>query len=194
MNEIGYHGTCSKHKDSIESNGFDPAKCNYRADHWLGQGVYFFDDYEKALWWSATAVLHNNDFGRVIFRATIEAPDEEVLDLDDNKQLDAFFAEIIQCIDEIKKIVLEICLYLMIKIFVLFSLIIISKKKNIAVITRTFQKDYAGYTTRRNKKDKELQKKIMNITGLGFNERQICVSKKECIKSTKLIYNEEEVI
>ena len=44
MNEIGYHGTCSKHKDSIESNGFDPAKCNYRADHWLGQGVYFFDD------------------------------------------------------------------------------------------------------------------------------------------------------
>lgn len=47
---------------------------------------------------------------------------------------------------------------------------------------------------RRNKKDKELQKKIMNITGLGFNERQICVSKKECIKSTKLIYNEEEVI
>ena len=79
----------------------------------------------------------------------------------------------------------------MIKIFVLFSLIIISKKKNIAVITRTFQKDYAGYTTRRNKKDKELQKKIMNITGLGFNERQICVSKKECIK---LIYNEEEEV
>ena len=58
------------------------------------------------------------------------------------------------------------------------------QKKNIAVITRTFQKDYAGYTTRRNKKDKELQKKIMNITGLGFNERQICVSKKECIKSS----------
>ena len=24
----------------------------------------------------------------------------------------------------------------------------------------------------------------MNITGLGFNERQICVSKKECIKSS----------
>ena len=49
-------------------------------------------------------------------------------------------------------------------------------------------------TMRRNKKDKELQKKIVNITGLGFNERQICVSKKECIKSTKLIYNEEEEV
>ena len=72
MNEIGYHGTCSKHKDSIESNGFDPAKCNYRADHWLGQGVYFFDDYEKALWWSATAVLHNNDFRSYISTITTQ--------------------------------------------------------------------------------------------------------------------------
>ena len=129
MNEIGYHGTCSKHKDSIESNGFDPAKCNYRADHWLGQGVYFFDDYEKALWWSATAVLHNNDFGRVIFRATIEAPDEEVLDLDDNKQLDAFFAEIIQCIDEIKKNCSGNMPVFDDKNFRALSLIIISKKE-----------------------------------------------------------------
>lgn len=194
MNEIGYHGTCSKHKDSIESNGFDSAKCNYRADHWLGQGVYFFDDYEKALWWSATAVLHNNDFGRVIFRATIEAPDEEVLDLDDNKQLDAFFAEIIQCIDEIKKNCSGNMPVFDDKNFRALFFDYYKQKKNIAVITRTFQKDYAGYTMRRNKKDKELQKKIMNITGLGFNERQICVSKKECIKSTKLIYNEEEEV
>ena len=97
---------------------------------------------------------------------------------------DAFFTEVIQCIDEIEKN----CSGNM-PFFDYYK-----QKKNIAVITRTFQKDYAGYTTRRNKKDKELQKKIMNITGLGFNERQICVSKKECIKSTKLIYNEEEVI
>ena len=107
---------------------------------------------------------------------------------------DAFFTEVIQCIDEIEKIVHGICLYLMIKIFDALFLINYKQKRIYAVITRTFQKDYAGYTTRRNKKDKELQKKIMNITGLGFNERQICVSKKECIKSTKLIYNEEEVI
>ena len=33
------------------------------------------------------------------------------------------------------------------------------QKKNIAVITRTFQKDYAGYTTRRNRKDKEHENK-----------------------------------
>ncbi len=37
-----------------------------------------------------------------------------------------------------------------------------------------------------------MQKKIMGIIGIRFQERQICVSKKECIKLTKLIYNEEE--
>ena len=37
----------------IEKNGLDPIKSKYRADHWLGQGVYFFDDYlDKALWWA----------------------------------------------------------------------------------------------------------------------------------------------
>ena len=34
----------------------------------------------------------------------------------------------------------------------------------------------------------------MNIIGIKFQERQICVSKKECIKSVKLIYNEEEEV
>lgn len=33
----------------------------------------------------------------------------------------------------------------------------------------------------------------MYVTGIKFQERQICVSKKECIKSTELVY-EEEVI
>ena len=37
-------------------------------------------------------------------------------------------------------------------------------------------------------------KKIVKTINIGFNERQICVSKKECIKLTKMIYNEEEVI
>ena len=116
------------------------------------------------------------------------------MDLDDNKQLDAFFTEVIQCIDEIEKDCSGNMPVFDDKNFCALFFDYYKQKKNIAVITRTFQKDYAGYTTRRNKKDKELQKKIMNITGLGFNERQICVSKKECIKSTKLIYNEEEEV
>ena len=66
--------------------------------------------------------------------------------------------------------------------------------KGISVIIGTFRKDIAGYTTKRNSRDKKTQKKIMNIIGIQFNERQICVSQKNCIKSTKLVYNEKEEV
>lgn len=33
MNETGYHGTCLKHLESIESEGLDPDKTNHRSDH-----------------------------------------------------------------------------------------------------------------------------------------------------------------
>ena len=41
---------------------------------------------------------------------------------------------------------------------------------------------------------KEKQKKLMNIIGIRFKERQICVSKKECITSTKMVYDEEDEV
>ena len=114
MKAIGYHGTCSKYRYNIEKDGLDPSKCKHRDDHWLGQGVYFFDYYKE--------------------------------------------------------------------------------QNEISVIIGTFQKEFAGYTTKRNYSERELQKKIMGIIGIKFKERQICVSKKECIKTTKLIYNEEEEV
>ena len=173
MNEIGYHGTCSKYRYNIEKNGLDPAKCKHRDDHWLGQGVYFFDDYEKALWWASSISSQNDNCGGIIFKSNIEAPDEEVLNLDDNKQLDAFMTETLKTLEEVKKLVLERCQYLRMLISELSFLIT---------------------TTKRNYSERELQKKIMDIIGIKFQERQICVSKKECIKSTKLIYNEEEEV
>ncbi len=194
MDEIGYHGTCTKYQYDIETNGLDPAKTKYRKNHWLGQGVYFFDDYEKALWWASSISSQNNNCGEIIFEANIKAPDEEVLNLDDNKQLDNFISVIFKLIKEIE----ETCSG-NIPIFendnfraVFFDYY--KEQYNISVVIGTFQKEFAGYTTRRNFVEKELQKKIMNIIGIKFQERQICVSKKERIISTKLIYNEEEVI
>ena len=37
----GYHGTSSRHAESIAKNGLDPDKTHERPNHWLGQGVYF---------------------------------------------------------------------------------------------------------------------------------------------------------
>lgn len=192
---IGYHGTCSIHRANIEENGLDPAKCKYRDDHWLGQGVYFFDDYDKALWWASTISSQNGDCGGVIFKSDIEASDAEVLNLDDKRQLDSFMTEIMQVIEDAKKE----CLGQM-PVFdgervtraVFFDYYKIHN--NISVIIGTFQKEFAGYTTRRSSSERDLQKKIMDMIGIRFYERQICVSKKECIKSTKMIYNEEEEV
>lgn len=194
MEEIGYHGTCTRHRYSIEDGGFDPAKCKHRSDHWLGQGVYFFDDYEKARWWASNSSSQNGNCGGVIFQSLIEADDEEVLDLDDNHQLDCFITETISTLEEIK----NECVGKM-PVFedhnlraLLFDYY--KQTKGISVIIGTFRKGVAGYTTKRNPEELKKQRKIMKITNIYFNERQICVSKKECIKSTKMIYNEEEEV
>ena len=194
MKEVGYHGTCSKYKYSIEAEGFDPAKSKYRSDHWLGQGVYFFDDYEKALWWAGTISAHNGDCGKVIFQSVIEAPEDEVLNLDDNHQLDCFLSELISDWEEIKKSCDGTMPIFENRKFRAVYFDYYKQKNGISVIISTFQKDIAGYTIKRNPLEKEKQKKLMDIIGIRFKERQICVSKKECITLTKMVYDEEDEV
>lgn len=194
MNEVGYHGTCSKYRYNIEKNGMDPKECKYRDDHWLGQGVYFFDDYRKALWWASVTSSHNDNCGGIIFRADIKASDEEVLNLDDQKQLDVFITASIKTLEEVKNSCLGKMPKFEDKKFRAVLLDYYKQRNGISVIIGTFQKDYAGYTKKRSHSELEMQKKIMDIIGIRFKERQICVSKKECIKSVKLIYNEEEEV
>lgn len=194
MKELGYHGTCSKYQYSIETEGFDPDKSKYRDDHWLGQGIYFFDDYEKSLWWAKTISSQNNNCGSIVFESLIEATDDVVLNLDDNHQLDAFMTEILHLLEDIQKECPEKMPIFEEKNFRAVCFDYYKQTKGISVIIGTFRKDIAGYTTKRNSIDKKTQKKIMNIIGIQFNERQICVSQKNCIKSTKLVYNEKEEV
>ena len=156
MNEIGYHGTCLKYRHNIEENGLDPSQCKYRRNHWLGQGVYFFDDYEKAMWWASTTSFQNGNCGGVIFQANIEAMDEEVLDLDNGQQLDIFITASMETLSEIEKY----CGGKM-PIFdddsfraVFFDYY--KEQNNISVIIGTFSKKYAGYT----KKEANLKKRF----------------------------------
>ena len=194
MNEIGYHETCSKYRYNIEKNGLDPSKCKYRDDHWLGQGVYFFDDYDKAMWWATSISSQNNNCGGVIFQSHIEALDNEVLNLDDKKQLDAFITKTMETLKEVEKSCDgKMPIFEDAKLRAVFF-DYYKKQNKISVIIGTFLKEFAGYTARRSHSEIELQKKIMYVTGIKFQERQICVSKKECIKSTKLIYNEEDEV
>lgn len=194
MKETGYHGTCSKYRCSIEKYGLDPSKSKYREDHWLGQGVYFFDDYLKAQWWASSVSMQNSNCGGLIYKSRIEAPDEEVLDLDDNSQLDYFMTETLNTLEEIRKECLGTMPVFIDENFRALFFDYFRKSKGISVIIGTFQKDAAGYTVKRNRDELKNQKRIMNIIGIKFKERQICVSKKECIKSAELVYDEDEEV
>ena len=51
VNFNAYHATDQKCLDGILKEGFI---CKPNKEHWLGNGVYFFIEYELALWWSST--------------------------------------------------------------------------------------------------------------------------------------------
>lgn len=194
MKEIGYHGTYLKHKKSIEENGLDPTLCNYRSDHWLGQGVYFFSDYKMANWWASSLSERNNHCGALIFESVIEASDNTVLDLDDNTQLDYFLTYIMQQLENIEKECNgEIPIFDKNNFRAIFF-DYYKQHNGISVIIGTFQKDYAGYTEKRSYDERIKQRKILNAIGLKFKERQFCVSDKNCIKSMTLVYNEEDEV
>ena len=52
----GYHGTSSRHAESIAKNGLDPDKTHERPNHWLGQGVYFYENFGLAKWWANDSI------------------------------------------------------------------------------------------------------------------------------------------
>lgn len=130
----------------------------------------------------------------LFFQSHIEASDNEVLNLDDKKQLDAFITKTMETLKEVEKSCdRKMPVFEDAKLRAVFF-DYYKEQNKISVIIGTFLKEFAGYTARRSHSEIELQKKIMYVTGIKFQERQICVSKKECIKSTKLIYNEEEEV
>lgn len=189
----GYHGTSSDNKQSIISLGLDPDKVKVRFDHWLGQGVYFFDDIDKAKWWSRS-IASKKSKGAVVFKSKIRERRNKVLDLDQVEDLDAFLTECINLIHETENLKLD-----KVPIFTdqnvrAFWFDYYKRTHDITVIIATFNKPYAGYTFRRSKDDRIVQMRFLKTLGLGFSERQICVSEKSVIHDTHIVYDDSEEV
>lgn len=146
------------------------------------------------MWQTITISSKNNNCGAVIFEAVIEAPDENVLDLDDNRQPDEFLTESLKFVEDITRNCLGRMPIFEDSQFRAVFFDYYKTQNKISVIIGTFHKEFAGYTIKRSESEKLMQHKIMDVIGIKFNERQICVSPKECIKATKLVYNEEEEV
>lgn len=196
LNLSGYHGTCSKFKTSIESNGLDPNKVNVRDDHWLGQGVYYFEDYSQAMWWAHDIASKDYNAGShaLIYRSIIETDCNEVLNLDNNSEMDKFFSYVLKDIAEIEKDSRNrVPVFTPEKVrAVYFDYYKI--QNNISVIIYTFHKDAVRYASNRTRAELKQQKELAKSLGMYYSEKQICVSKKNCIKSSEMVYNEEQEV
>lgn len=91
MTLTGYHGTHVKHVSDIISNGFNTT---IRDDHWLGQGIYFFDNLDLAKWWAETKFKHDYNNVAAVINVEIDALPEQILNLDSVVGMDYFFTEL----------------------------------------------------------------------------------------------------
>ena len=196
----GYHGTCSSEKVNIQRNGLDPARTHYRKDHWLGQGVYFFEDQGHAHYWALIlASRKGKNIFPLVYKADIVADETQVMDFDDNDNLSRFIdysQELISAIredcrkqgkgypkfDEGTSRALFYDYY--------------KREKGIKVMLRTYSWNYDRRVLNNmhcaDVKEIEAQKYFTHILGARFNERQICVSDKNCIKNCVIVYDGEE--
>lgn len=199
---VGYHGTCSSAKANIQLRGLDPAETHKRNDHWLGQGVYFFEDQGHAHSWafSLTSKKVNRGTFPVVYRADIVADETQIIDFDDNDNISRFIA----FAREFRPAIMEECRkqgkgYLRLNDETTKALFFDYYKRThgIKVMIRTYCWNYdrrvlydLQYTD--DKEEVETQKDFTSMLNLRFNERQICVSDKDCIKNCVIVYDGEE--
>lgn len=179
LSKILYHGTKYQYKDNILNNGFTYRE---RKNHWLGQGIYFFEDKDQALCWDTKGIR------KVIFEVEIEVPLVEVLDLDSISGM-TFFKKEVNSILTNSDIMLEFkeedehtnrCFFLD---------IVKTINPNISLIKFTFQLKDPKYDKRELK---QIQDKIP--LGLTINQLQYCLHKNEYIKNKRIVFTEPEAI
>ena len=95
-NTLGYHKTSVIYKESILKNGFTPST---DVDDWLGEGVYFWEDFKDAEWWKQER--YKNMIKACIFVCNISCMSEKYLNLNNDINKVESFCK--QYIKELKK-------------------------------------------------------------------------------------------
>ena len=195
-----YHGPKSCFTESILKNNFVIKKPKKKDNHWLGHGVYFFDEYELAHWWAETkTAVQNKKYSRDDKACVIEA---EILygksiDLDTIKGRNSFFSFWKQYEKEIVKkgIVLDFSMgdeddRIIQERKRCFALDCFKKEKKIDVLIYTFTRKDPVY------EKSKYNLKVASDLGLEYKEKQICVSDPARIMNRKdVTYNDyQEVI
>ena len=65
---------------------------NFRNDHWLGNGIYFFiEDYDKAKWWAKTLARRERKSKASVISLVATIQRNKILDLDAEKERKDFY-------------------------------------------------------------------------------------------------------
>lgn len=181
---IGFHGTKLRFADSIISDNFKIAEIKSTDNHWLGHGVYFYEDYELAEWWAESkAKTHRKKYGSDDEASVIKARIivNNIIDLDNPFELNRFSGYCQEIEADIVKsgTVLD---------FVMgdhsekgqikaeerkrcFFMDAVKGVKGIDAIIYTFSKANPSYAA------SKYHKEVLEGLGLHYNEKQICVTK-----------------
>lgn len=185
----GYHGTALKNADSILANGF---KSNVRLDHWLGQGFYFFSDFDLALWWIKTKIWSNDGARCAVINVSMECDDSLWLDLDTVSGINYFIGEVNAILhasshlislrfdaskledDQIR--IRHLC----------FALDLLKKFRNIQLVAMTFRKDKPRYAAH---SIADFEERFFTLPwDFTYQERQICSTSNDIVTSKKVVF------
>lgn len=186
----GYHGTFKSAVKDIIDKGFE---VKLRDDHWLGQGIYLYTDFELSKWWVQTKIdrLLLNEETAVI--EVLCKSDIKVLNLDNFEGMNFFYRVFEEVFKELKKLDVTVKLKKSSSSKdktknLCFALDLIKKEYDIDVVINTFIKgnpSYGEFNTRKFEKE-------YFPFGLNYKETQICISSNDCIDSKKCVYPIED--
>lgn len=196
---LGYHGTTDNIAKLILKDGFIVKSNAGRIDdHWLGHGIYFFDELDPATYWGQTKaqkVFKNKNVVGTVLEAELLADKNKVFDLDKNENVRIFLefynslqvdSGILSIDDEDEIIYIDLtagldehrmgkskyqeCLEKRVRCFVCDLL---KKDLKISIIIRSFDKYFPKYED------------CVSALGILFREKQICVNDVNCISNIR---------
>lgn len=195
MKIIGYHGTTEENGNNIiESQEY---KYDESRNHWMGDGIYFFEDPDLAEQWANDMVEKEKKEKKapMVLVNTLHCENDRCLDLTKLKNKDKFRTDFTEFFNELKTARnggLVIGDESTSKKEVLSLYYNYLKKQNgYDIIINTFVKKNTKYATTKMPKDFNLSYDL--FTGLSFVEVQICASNNSVIKEIQYYSKEEEI-
>lgn len=167
-----YHGTSGVNSDCIVKSGFKIPQ-EGRADHWLGNGIYFFrEDKSQALSWAISRYKKVRSVSEFhVIEVLLEVAEENFLNLDSRDGIDTYQSWGAQILSDLKSngIELEFSSEEMARCFIIDSM-----PAQYTVIQRTFPGKSVIFD----------ENPVLKMSGLGIQGVQVCVRSEEAINGT----------